>query len=72
MEARSEVSPGNNLTQQEPMAERTKTRSGRYYFCNLTYSHLGGEAEGYTALTIGKPSDGIGNRYGYATDILLY
>ena len=71
MHARSEERTESEITQREPVAEKTKTRSGRYYFRNPTYSHLGREAEGYTALTIRKPSDGIGNRYGYATDILL-
>ena len=49
------------------------TRSGRYYFRNPNYSHLGGdvEGEGYSAFTIRKPSDGEGNKYGYAINILL-
>ena len=50
--------------------ERSQTRSGRYYYRNPKYQHLYPE-EAYTALTIRKPSDGIGNKYCYATNILL-
>ena len=70
IEERETIKKESSEDQGAESEERSQTRSGRYYYRNPKYQHLYPE-EAYTALTIRKPSDGIGNKYCYATNILL-